>query len=171
MSSEAITEEQKTAGTQTKVSQSSADARKVAPTELKIKDVITLTARLAQVLAEEVDLLGQMKISEIDALQREKLFLVSALDAQRKLIDRNPHLAETIPSQDRKDLQEVVDVFNNILEENHQKLLLAKEINHKIVQAITDVVKQSTRSKTYDGKGSTGQAPYETLSVTLDKTI
>src|SRR5690606_6816188 len=98
-------------------------------------------------------------------------FLVGALEAQRKLIDRNPELTETIPSQDKKDLQEVVDVFNGILEENHRKLLMAKEINHKIVQAITDVVKQSTRSKVYDGKGTTAQAPYETLSVTLNKTI
>jgi hypothetical protein len=142
-----------------------------AAAELKIQDVITLTARLAQLLAEEVDLLGEMKVPQIEALQREKLFLVGALEAQRKLIDRNPQIMETIPSQDKKDLQEVVEVFNDILEENHRKLLMAKEINHKIVQAITDVVKQSTRSKVYDGKGTTAQAPYETLSVTLNKTI
>ncbi len=149
----------------------SSEPKTPAAAELKIQDVITLTARLAQLLAEEVDLLGEMKVAKIEALQREKLFLVNALEAQRKLIDRNPNLVETIPSQDKKDLQEVVDVFNNILAENHRKLLLAKEINHKIVQAITDVVKQSTRSKVYDGKGATSQAPYETLSVTLNKTI
>ena len=143
---------------------------KITP-ELKIQDVITLTARLAQLLAEEVDLLGEMKVQKIEALQKEKLFLVNALEAQRRLVERNPNLVETIPSQDKKDLQEVVDVFNNILEENHRKLLQAKEVNHKIVQAITDVVKDSTRSKVYDDKGATGQAQYETLSVTLDKTI
>jgi hypothetical protein len=140
-------------------------------TDLKIQDVITLTARLAQLLAEEVDLLGEMKVAKIEALQQEKLFLVNALEAQRKLVDRHPGLVETIPSQDRKDLQEVVEVFNNILQENHRKLLQAKEVNHKIVQAITDVVKQSTRSKVYGGNGTTAQAPYETLSVTLNKTI
>lgn len=139
--------------------------------ELKVQQVITLTARLAQILAEEVDLLSEMKISKIEALQREKLFLTSALEAQRKLIDKNPQLVETIPSQDKKDLQEVVEVFNNILEENSHKLLLAREVNHKIVQAITQVVKENTLSRVYDGKGATGYAPYETLSVTLNKTI
>ena len=139
--------------------------------DLKIQDVITLTARLAQLLAEEVDLLGEMKVAKIEALQKEKLFLVNALEAQRKLVERHPGLMETIPSQDKKDLQEVVDVFNNILEENHRKLLQAKEVNHKIVQAITDVVKQSTRSMAYGGNGATAQAPFETLSVTLNKTI
>ena len=149
----------------------STDTRKAPPSNLNVQDVITLTARLAQLLAEEVDLLGNMKVAKIEALQQEKLFLVNALEAQRKLIDRNPNLVETIPSQDKKDLQEVVDVFNDILEENHRKLLLAKEVNHKIVQAITDVVKQSTRSKVYDGTGTTGASAYETLSVTLNKTV
>src|SRR5690349_20065493 len=87
---------------------------------IRIQDVITLTARLAQLLAEEVDLLNDMKVSRIEALQQEKLFLVSALEAQRKLLDKYPHLTETIPSQDKADLQEVVDVFNEILEENHR---------------------------------------------------
>lgn len=149
----------------------SSEIKKPITAELNIQDVVTLTARLAQLLAEEVDLLGEMKVAKIEALQKEKHFLINALEAQRKLVDRNPHLLETIPSQDKKDLQDVVELFNDILEENHRKLLVAKEINHKIVQAITDVVKQSTRRPVYDGKGTTNQAPYETLSVTLDKTI
>lgn len=139
--------------------------------EIKVKDIITLTARLAQLLAEEVDLLAEMKVSKIEALQQEKLFLVGALDAQRKLVDKHPYLVDTIPSQDKKDLEEVVHVFNNILAENHRKLLLAREVNHKIVQAITRVVQQNTMSRTYNGSGSTGFAPYETLSVTLNKKI
>jgi len=139
--------------------------------EIKVQDIITLTARLAQLLAEEVDLLSEMKVSKIEALQQEKIFLTNALDAQRKMLDKHPHLLDTIPSQDKHDLQEVVHVFNNILEENHRKLLLAKEINHKIVQAITTVVKQSSLSRVYDDKGITGATPYSTLSVTLDKQV
>ena len=142
-----------------------------APPAINVQDVITLTARLAQLLAEEVDLLSDMKVSKIEALQQEKLFLVNALDAQRKLVAKHPHLAETIPSRDKKDLEEVVEVFNNILEENHRKLLLAKEVNYQIVQAITAVVKQNSKSRTYDGKGVTGVDAYETLSVTLNKNV
>lgn len=137
----------------------------------KVQDVIMLTARLAQLLAEEVDLLGDMKVKKIEALQQEKIFLTNALDAQRKLIDRHPHIVDTIPSRDKKDLEEVAAVFQGILDENHRKLLMAKEINHKIVRAITDVVKETTQSRTYNGNGYTGAAAFNTLSVTLDKTI
>jgi hypothetical protein len=133
--------------------------------------VVTLTARLAQILAEEVDLLAEMKISKIEALQQEKIFITNALEAQRKHLDKHPHLRETIPSQDKEDLARVVEVFNDMLEENHRKLMLAKEVNYKIVEAITDVVRQSTQSNVYNGYGATGFAPFETLSVTLNKRI
>lgn len=148
-----------------------ADASSAPTPEIKVQDIISLTARLAQLLAEEVDLLGEMKVSKIEALQQEKIFLTNALAAQRKLLDKHPHLVDTIPSQDKHDLEEVVNVFNNILEENHRKLLLAKEINHKIVQAITSVVKENTLSRVYDGRGTTGAAPFATLSVTLNKQV
>ena len=139
--------------------------------KLRVQDVITLTARLAQILAEEVDMLNNMKISKIESLQQEKLFIIGALEAQKKILDKHPALMESIPSQDRKDLQEVVDVFNDILEENHHKLLLAKKVNHQIVQAITAVVNENTRRASYDGTGANNSTPFTTLSVTLDKLI
>ena len=137
----------------------------------KAQDVVMLTARLAQLLAEEVDLLGDMKLKKIEELQNEKIFLTNALEAQRKMIERHPYVMDTIPSRDKKDLEDVAAVFQNILDENHRKLLLAKEVNHKIVQAITEVVKETTQSRTYNGSGYTGVAAFNTLSVTLDKTI
>lgn len=139
--------------------------------QVRMQDVVTLTARLAQIMAEEVDLLDDMKVSKIEALQQEKLFLINALEAQKKLVAKHPNFSETIPSQDKRDLQDVVDVFNTILEENHRKLLVAKEINHRIVRAITDIVKENTLRKSYDHQGLNGAAPFETLSVTLDKHI
>lgn len=138
---------------------------------LDARAVITVTARLAQLLAEEVDLLGEMKMSKIKDLQNEKLYLTNALEAQKKLIAKNPALIDTIPSQDRKDLEDIAEVFNNILDENHRKLLLAKEVNHKIVEAITSVVEEESKSAVYDGNGINGSSPYESLSVTLNQTI
>ncbi|MGE0754467.1 MAG: hypothetical protein AB7L92_04840 [Alphaproteobacteria bacterium] len=139
--------------------------------QLRVQDVVTLTARLAQILAEEVDLLSSMKVSKIADLQKEKLFLISALEAQKKLLGKHPHLKDTIPSQDKQDLEEVMRVFNDIMEENHHKLQVARKVNEKIVQAITDVVRESTRSAAYGVNGKNGAAPYESLSVTLNQTI
>lgn len=139
--------------------------------DFQMNDVIMLTARLAQILAEEVDLLKEMKVKQIEGLQKEKIFITNALEAQRKMIDRHPYIMDTIPSRDKKDLEDVAEVFQNILEENHRKLLLAKSVNHKIVEAITEVVKETTQSRVYNGSGYTGAAAFNTLSITLNQTI
>jgi flagellar biosynthesis/type III secretory pathway chaperone len=141
------------------------------PAALKAIDIINLTARLAQILAEEVDLLAAMKVGDIKKLQQEKLFIINALDMQRKLIEKHPHLLGTLSFKDKRELEDVIKVFNKILNENHSKLLVAKEINHKVVQAITAVVTKNTRRMAYNGKGATGSAPFEILSVTLNERI
>jgi hypothetical protein len=143
----------------------------IANESINVQDIISLTAKLAKLLAEEVDLLSDMKVEKIESLQQEKLFLVGALSAQRKKIEQNPQALETIPSQDKRDLEEVVEVFNTILEENHRKLLMAKDVNNRIVQAITAVVKQKAQKRTYNGKGVTGMNPYESASITLNTNI
>lgn len=141
------------------------------PVMINAKDVITLTARLAQILAEEVDLLRAMKVRDIERLQEEKLFLIEALEAHKKILKKHPQLSESIPSRDKEDLEGVIDVFNNILEENSRRLQMAKEVNHQVVKAIRDVVTEHALTKYYDGDGMKQIAPYETLSVTLNQTI
>jgi flagellar biosynthesis/type III secretory pathway chaperone len=141
------------------------------PQALNIQDVMTLTARLAQLLAEEADALGMMKLKEVEKLQHEKIFLTNAIEAHRKLIDRHPQLVDTIPSQDKHDLEALVEVFNNILAENHRKLLLAKEVNHKIVSAIKEVVRDHSSNKTYGAAGETYYATYDNMSVTLNTAV
>ena len=48
--------------------------------DFKAQDVVMLTARLAQLLAEEVDLLTEMKVKQIDSLQKEKISVTIRID-------------------------------------------------------------------------------------------
>ncbi len=135
------------------------------------QDIITITARLAQVMAEEVDLLKTMNIKKISALQDEKLFLTQALETHKKVLKRHPELSEQIPSRDKQDLAEVVKVFEDVLEENHRKLQMAREVNQQIVQAIRDVVREQSSTRYYNNNGFTPPSPYSAVSVTLNQTI
>lgn len=140
------------------------------PEKLNMQDIVTLTARLAQLLAEEVDQLKAMRLEKIRELQEEKQYLTQALEAHRRLLDKHPHLAETIPSRDRADLEGVVTVFQDILQENRRRLLMAREVNHRIVQAVTDVVREAAMSRVYDGRGAAGALGSDALSLTLNQT-
>lgn len=147
------------------------EPKPVVPEKLNVEVVISLTARLAQLLAEEVDLLADMKVAKIKDLQKEKMFLTNALEAQRKLLDKHPHLTETIPATDREDLKRVVTIFEDILHENHRKLLKAKEVNEQVVQAITKVVRDTNSREAYGTDGACGIPLPETLSVTYDHRV
>jgi flagellar biosynthesis/type III secretory pathway chaperone len=141
-----------------------------APQKINVPDIAMLTARLAQLLAEEADLLAAMKIKKIEALQQEKLFLVNALESHRKIIDKHPHLLESIPSRDRSELEGIAEVFKDILKENHRRLMVAREVNKKVVETITQVVKESAASSVYGENGISGAMGTQTLSVTLNQT-
>ncbi len=138
---------------------------------INARDVITLTARLAQVLAEEVDLLKAGKVRPIEKLQEEKLFIIDALETYKKLLKRHPDLSDTIPSRDKKDLEAIVDVFNDVLEENHRRLQMAKEVNQQVVKAIREVVAEHAETPYYGTNGMRHIAPYERMSVTLNQTV
>ena len=135
------------------------------------KDLSMLTARLAQVLAEEVDLLKASKVSDIAKLQEEKLFLIDALEVHKTILKQRPELLDTIPSRDKHDLKQVVDIFEEILRENHQRLLVAKEINEQVVKAISEVVAEKSRKPYYGKHGVTESGVFEHHSVTLNQQV
>lgn len=141
------------------------------PVMIDAKDISLMTARLAQILAEEVDLLKEAKVRDIEKLQQEKIFLIDALETQKKLIQQRPELVDTIPSRDKHDLQKVADLFEDILKENHMRLRMAKEVNEQIVAAITESVSERSRTPYYGRNGMTGTAVFERNSVSLNEKI
>lgn len=139
--------------------------------EMRAADLIVLTARLAQLLAEEADLLESMKISKIPNLQHEKLMLTNALEAMKKHIAKYPEVMDELSDQERDDLESVVHIFNEVLEENYRRLSMARAVNLRVVQAITEIVQESTKGDVYDRSGITGKPVVDSVSVTLNEKV
>lgn len=135
-----------------------------------VDSVITLTARLAQVLAEEADLLAEMRVREIEGLQKEKLQLLGALEAQKRFIDRNPEVLADISDEEYLELAQIIEIFQSVMKENHRRLLIAREVNRKVVEAITEVVADAAKNGMYDKKGMPERAA-GSLSMSLNQTI
>lgn len=139
--------------------------------KVRVEDVIHLTARLAQVLAEEADLLEQMQITRVGELQKEKTMLTHALELMKKQLMKQPEALEEIDAQTRDDLQEVIAVFNQILEENYRRLDVARRVNQRVVEAVTDVIAEQNKREGYDQKGQSGGHHDQALSVTLNEKV
>lgn len=138
---------------------------------VSVPDVITLTARLAQLLAQEVDLLQAMKVSGIEPLQEEKQLIVSALQRQKIYIEQHPEALELIGAQEREELRSVVEIFDAVLAENFRRLQMARAVNQKMVEAIADAVAESQSNGVYDQKGQADVPTGEAWSIALNKTV
>jgi tRNA/tmRNA/rRNA uracil-C5-methylase (TrmA/RlmC/RlmD family) len=152
------------------VAQAVLNAHQATADSVNVENIIVLTARLAQVLAEEADLLAEMRLSTLNELQREKLLLLGALEKQKKLFDRFPHKTHDIGMDERERLEQIIEIFESIMRENYRRLLVAKEVNRKVVEAIADAVSGSHSQALYDKHGMSGHSA-DSLSVTLDKRI
>lgn len=137
--------------------------------EINIPDIISLTARLAQILAQEADLLQEMRIKDVAPLQKEKTMLANALEIYKKLIDKDPGMLRAATEEEREDLVTVTQIFDAVLQENYRRLLTAREVNLKVVEAITEAVGESNKNPVYDETGA--KDLNGTFSVTLNKTI
>lgn len=135
-----------------------------------VEGIIALTVRLAQVLAQEADLLAEMRITDVEKLQKEKIALLEALEAQKRFVDRHPELLNLMSDEECLELAQIIEIFQTVMRENYRRLLIAKEVNLKVVEAISSVVKDSTRNGFYDESGRP-EAIDMTVSMTVDKRI
>lgn len=139
--------------------------------QVNLPDITALSARLAHILALEADMLKDMKVSEIEPLQKEKQLLTSALEAQKKLLERNPDILKGASAEEKSKFKKVVAAFNHVLKENHRRLRMAKEVNRKVVEAIAEVANADATRHVYNGNGMSEHIKPGMLSLTLNKVI
>jgi hypothetical protein len=80
--------------------------------QVRAEDIITLTARLAQVLAEEADHLEKMQVSKIAPLQKEKILLSNALALIKKQLPNDGSFMDMLEPEEAESLRDVIAVFN-----------------------------------------------------------
>jgi len=137
---------------------------------INMENVMALVARLAQILALEVDYLTEMNVRAIDPLQNEKKWLIKAVELQLKRVQKFPYLLNEISDEDRYEFADLVRVFDEIKMENYRRLRAAKAVNERVVQAITEVVNEANRKPKYDVRGKPEQKK-DSVSVTLNEKI
>ncbi len=138
---------------------------------MDVNDVIALTARLANVMAKEADLLESQRVGEISELQREKQLLTHALESAKRHAKKHPEMMQNATDEEVEDLQTVITLFDTIKEENHRRLKMAKAVNERIVQAITDVVNEERSKGMYNDKGTGAQPTVGNMSVSLNERV
>lgn len=126
-------------------------------TAFRVDDVIALVAKLAQVLSGEVECLRAMRIKEVQAFQADKYRLISALEAVKHEVSRNPSLIGNLSVNEKESLRAVMKLFEQIMLKNFCQLQLAREVNTQVMTAMREVVAERTSARVYDSSGYGGR--------------
>lgn len=137
----------------------------------ELRDMTELTGRLAHVLAREVEYLKEMRIAEIEPLQREKDRLLTALERMKAELVRDPGLVGRFDVREVEEFRGVAEVFEQILLENHKHLLLAREVNARVVEAVREALQQEQSSSYYNQLGDHRGKSCESLTMGLNDVV
>jgi flagellar biosynthesis/type III secretory pathway chaperone len=137
--------------------------------------LIDIASRLITLLGQETQLLRQMKIKEIAALQDEKLALTRAYEARTRDLNQNSGDLDAVDQAIREELRATVNRFEDAAKANAIAVHAAQEANQRLMQAIVDIVSERrgrTESYAADGTSTVKDArPREGLALSLDERL
>lgn len=137
--------------------------------DVDVYELITITARLRDILVRETAHLKAMEIKEIAKLQDEKQKLTKLMDAYQKLIKARPELVRMLDEDSRAELAELSDEFSRALTENMQRTAVARAVNQRVVQAIMEVVTEANHAGTYNKYGTAAAPANMAISFNLNQ--
>lgn len=108
----------------------------------RLEILATLTDRLGDCLAAELALLDQRQIGGLAELQREKLQLIAAYEAEVKQFRQAKDAKVAVPAEHKRKLTAAADRLKRLLADNERALRAAKTVNDRVLQAIVDALER-----------------------------
>ena len=123
----------------------------------RANELIDVTESLTAVIERESNLLKELRIKEIGALQQEKTSLSGLYELRIREAVQQPDMFKTVDPQTRSRLQIASDAFERSARRNANALRAAMEMNTRMVNTIA---KLATRQQVQPaGYSANGAAP------------
>ena len=124
-----------------------------------IGSLIDLTGRLTSIVHQEIELLRTMRASEIGALQEEKVKLATTYASAFQTVRKMPSLVKDAEPRLREVLRQSTARLKTALDDNILAVHAAKEVNERLIRAISDAVTESrSAAPVYTATGGTAPA-------------
>lgn len=149
-----------------------------------IADLIHSADLLRKLLIKETALFRDMEIKEANKLFKEKTDLIDMLETQKGIIASNPDIVELLTKEEITALKKTDKELDKVMKENFHEILKAKEINQRVVEAVSRALsKHERRASWYDkngvsddsiaghGEGLMVRAGGDTPAITLNEMI
>ena len=136
---------------------------------MSVNELMDITLRLSDLLAEESALIDAMRFKELPRLHEEKMKLTTVLETYQQVIAADPSFVKRADEKTREELLLRTDDLAFNVEDNFRKVSVARAVNQRVMQAIADVVNEQHRPGTYGRNGQTTSTQDLALSVNLNQ--
>lgn len=142
----------------------------------QVETLIKVTSRLIGVLDREVEMLREMRISDIETLRPEKNELTLAYEQAVRALSVEPEKLAAIEPALRDTLAELAQRFDGALAANARALSAVRDSHDRLLKTVVDAVADNrARQKAYNATGSfeTGQRTPRSpaLSLSFDRSL
>ncbi len=139
-----------------------------------IEKLISVTARLIDVMNRELEFLKKMQPQEIRELQADKEDLARAYELSILEIKANPELLNQCGAPLKSRLEEVTGTFNATLTENERSLRAVKSVSERLLNVIVNAVAEKQSGAAYSSSGMIGSGamgPNQSLPFAVDQSL
>lgn len=138
----------------------------------RVNDLIFICERMIEILSLENEALRNNESSKIKERIDEKTQLSLFYERHMKSIQRNPNAMADIDEDTIKNLRELGEEMNLLLDENGRLLKIAMDTNRRFMKRVADAARaQTPHSGTYAQNGQTGPSQSQTASVSFNQEL
>jgi len=149
-----------------------------APRQIHMSDLLRDMAQLKALLMRETALLCAMRIKDVEALNEEKLRLISRVELQKRLIESDPARLTGGELYSKESLKAMAKDIEKTARINYQETLKAREINRKVLAVVSgEMEKYERRTSGYNrggyhtGYNPAATAPTAGYAVAINQTV
>lgn len=139
------------------------------PITVNLAALIDMSEHLATILTAESEMLRDMRLNDIAPLQAEKINLSHQIGMNQQLLQGNPALLDEADPETLAQLMEVTEALQDIIAENMRLNDIARNVNQRVVKAISDALRDQQRPVTYNRYGATPNTKNLTVSLNLNQ--
>lgn len=143
-----------------------------------VGDLVALTERLSNLLAEENTLLAASRTRDVAGLQADKAKLATAFESQIARIGRQRGLLDEIEPNLKRKLSRVMARAKAMIAENARALRAARDTNQKLLNAIVNAVtERNGKLDVYTATGGRSASLYgarpiaQAVSLSIDQRL
>ena len=142
----------------------------------KIDDLLVITNRLITILERENEALRSHQFSDVSSLLEDKATISRIYETKLQGLEKNPDPFKNIEEKNKRELLELGEKANGLVEENGRLLSIAIDANKHVVELIAEAVREtSQKTETYGVSGSNkvsgSKAEAQAISISLDQTF